>query len=153
MLNRTSIADERSLLKAASRGFTLVEILIVVVILGILAAVAVPQFSAATDDARVVATKDQLEKVRKALSVYFVQQNGAYPVVTAGNGTWGELLTGNYMRSAPVNGWVGGVNSKTIILGSSADTAFQTTHGWIYNAATGDVLAGSFSASGDPLPR
>lgn len=153
MLNRSHIADARLPRKSVSRGFTLVEILIVVVILGILAAVAVPQFSAATDDARVVATKDQLEKVRKALSVYFVQQNGSYPTVTAGAGTWGELLTANYMRSAPVNGWVGGPNSKTIIIGSTADSAFQTTHGWIFNPATGDVLAGSFTAGGDPLPR
>jgi general secretion pathway protein G len=153
MFNRSHIADARSLTKVAARGFTLVEILIVVVILGILAAVAVPQFSAATDDARVVATKDQLEKVRKALSVYFVQNNGSYPTVTAGDGTWGQILTGNYMRSAPVNGWVGGTNGKKIILGSSADSAFQNTHGWIYNPATGDVLAGSFNAAGDPLPR
>lgn len=135
------------------RGFTLVEILIVVVILGILAAVAVPQFSKATDDSRVVATKDQLEKIKKALGVYFVQNNSTYPTVTAGDGTWGEIITRSYMRSAPVNGWVGGANSKTITLGSSPDSAYQTTHGWIYNAATGDVLAGSFDASNEPLAR
>lgn len=136
-----------------SRAFTLVEILIVVVILGILAAVAVPQFSQATDDSRVVATKDQLEKIKKALSVYFVQNDSRYPTITAGDGTWGEIITRSYMRTPPVNSWVGGANSKKIILGSSADTAYQTTHAWIYDAATGDVLAGSFTANGDPLPR
>lgn len=136
-----------------ARAFTLVEILIVVVILGILAAVAVPQFSKATDDSRVVATKDQLEKVKKALSVYFVQNDSQYPTITAGDGTWGEIITRSYMRSAPVNGWVGGANAKTIALGSSPDSAYQTAHAWIYNPATGDVLAGSFNADGEPLAR
>jgi general secretion pathway protein G len=136
-----------------SRAFTLVEILIVVVILGILAAMVVPQFAQATDDSRVVATKDQLEKIKKALSVYFVQNNSQYPTITAGDGTWGEIITRSYMRTPPVNSWVGGSGSKTIILGSSPDSAYQTTHGWIYNAATGDVLAGSFDAGGEPLPR
>jgi hypothetical protein len=100
-----------------------------------------------------VATKDQLEKIKKALGVYFVQNNSQYPTITAGDGTWGEIITRSYMRTPPVNSWVGGAGSKTIILGSSPDSAYQTTHGWIYNAATGDVLAGSFDAGGEPLPR
>jgi len=39
-------------MKRNSRGFTLVEILIVVIILGILAAIVIPQFSSASNDAR-----------------------------------------------------------------------------------------------------
>ncbi len=129
------------------RGFTLVEILIVVVILGILAAIVVPQFSSATQQAQHVATLDQLNKLRKALALYYVRSDSVYPTVTAGAGTWGELIAQNYMREAPVNTWIGSGNSKVIVLGNTADSAFQSTHGWIFDPATGNVFAGSFNAN------
>ncbi|MFZ4574891.1 MAG: type II secretion system protein [Phycisphaerales bacterium] len=136
-----------------SRAFTLVEILIVVVILGILAAIAVPQFASATGEAQQVATLDQLQKVRSALAVYYLQNGSRYPRVTAGEGTWGELLTLSYMRAAPVNSWIGTGNSKAVVLGSEADTAFQTAHGWIYQAGYGNVWAGSFNSQDEAFPR
>jgi len=135
------------------RGFTLVEILIVVVILGILSAIVVPQFASATEQAQNVATVDQLNKIRKALSLYYVRSNSEYPNITAGVGTWGELLASQYMREAPSNTWIGTGNSKVIVMGTAADTSFQSTHGWIYNPATGDVWAGSFDAADGAFDR
>ncbi len=69
------------------RGFTLVELLIVVVILMILAAIAVPQFSAATDDAKLSSLDTSLAKVRAAVELYY-QQHGEYPgnVASIGSG-------------------------------------------------------------------
>ena len=64
-----------------SAGFTLVEILIVVVILGVLAAIVVPQFTRATQEASEMAAFDQLTKVRNALSVYFIRNHSRYPTV------------------------------------------------------------------------
>ena len=63
------------MLRMIRRGFTLVEILIVVVILGILASIVVPQFASATEQAQHVATLDQLNKLRKALALYYVQES------------------------------------------------------------------------------
>src|SRR4051794_13563026 len=96
-----------------SRAFTLVEILIVVVILGILASIVVPQFATATSDAQKCAMEDQVAKIRRVLAVYYVRNGNVYPTITAGNGTWGELLApgSNYLRQAPVNMWVGGANA------------------------------------------
>lgn len=59
-------------------GFTLVELLIVVIILAILAAIVVPQFSAATDDAKLSALDTNLANVRAAIDLYY-QQHGEYP--------------------------------------------------------------------------
>jgi general secretion pathway protein G len=60
------------------KGFTLVELLIVVIILAILAAIIVPQFSAATDDATQSAYDTNIANIRSAIDLYR-QQHNAYP--------------------------------------------------------------------------
>ena len=64
------------------KGFTLVELLIVVIILAILAAIVVPQFTATTDDARQAAYDSNLAALRSAIELYR-QQHGAYPGAVA----------------------------------------------------------------------
>lgn len=61
-----------------NNGFTLVELLIVVIILAILAAIVVPQFSASTDDAKRASLQSTLAGIRSAIDLYY-QQHGAYP--------------------------------------------------------------------------
>lgn len=139
-------------MRALRRAFTLVEILIVVVILGILASIVVPKFTSAVEQSSETATLDQLDKVRRALAVYFVRNASAYPAITEGDGTWGELLP-NYMRTAPVNAWVRPENSKKIVIGDHADSLWQGDYAWIYDPATGNVYAGGFSAQDHPFPR
>lgn len=60
------------------RGFTLVELLIVVIILAILAAIVIPQFGAATNDAKLSALDSSLANLRSAIDLYY-QQHGEYP--------------------------------------------------------------------------
>jgi len=66
------------LMRRCQRGFTLVELLIVVIILAILAAIVVPQFGAATNDAKLSALDTNLANMRAAVDLYF-QQHGEYP--------------------------------------------------------------------------
>ena len=66
-------------------GFTLVELLIVVIILAILAAIIVPQFSAATDDATQSAYDTNIANVRAAIDLYR-QQHNAYPGAATSTG-------------------------------------------------------------------
>lgn len=67
------------------KGFTLVELLIVVIILGILAAIAIPQFSTSTSDAKVSALDSNLSNFRAAIDLYY-QQHAAYPSANASSG-------------------------------------------------------------------
>jgi prepilin-type N-terminal cleavage/methylation domain-containing protein len=71
---------------ATNRGFSLVELLIVVIILAILAAIVVPQFADTTTDARASAIESNLATMRSAVQLYR-QQHGAMPgALTAAGG-------------------------------------------------------------------
>ena len=61
-----------------AKGFTLEELLIVVIILAILAAIIVPQFSASTNDAKAAALQSNLANMRAAIEFYY-QEHGEYP--------------------------------------------------------------------------
>ncbi len=61
------------------KGFTLVEILIVVIILGILAAIVIPQFTNASEEARLSSLKSNLQSIRAQLQLYRMK-NDAFPV-------------------------------------------------------------------------
>lgn len=82
--------DSRPNTVVATRGFTLVEILIVVVILGILAAIIVPQFSNAQSLSRATAMRSQLNTVRGQMAAWRVQNGNAVP--GGATGTAGEMM-------------------------------------------------------------
>jgi len=81
------------------RGFTLVEIMVVVVILGILAALIVPRVVGRTDDARAVAAKQDIAAVMGALKLYRLD-NGRYPSTEQG---LAALVTKPQSQPAPSN--------------------------------------------------
>ena len=144
----------------AKSGFTLVEILIVVVILGILAAIVIPQFTDASTEAKTSALKSDLQMLRSQIELYKIQHNDDLPsdsavgLVDALIGytdQYGVLSTqgadealGPYMRKIPVNQFVTGalVTPDGFTQGTGIFTPDGAT-GWWYNTADGDVRANS----------
>jgi len=61
------------------QGFTLVELIIVIIILGILAALAIPQFSRSTTDAEQSVTECNWVALQKAIQRYYHEHNSTYP--------------------------------------------------------------------------
>ncbi len=79
--------DSRSnLVSRMQRGFTLVELLIVAIILAVLAAVVIPQFSSSTVDAREAALDADLSVLRSSIELYRAQHNNTFPGVNVSSG-------------------------------------------------------------------
>ena len=77
-------------------AFTLIEILIVVILLGILAAIVIPQLTVAADDASTNAQETDISSLQFFVELYRVKE-GAYPTAL------GDLETGGYTRDVPIN--------------------------------------------------
>jgi len=74
------------------KGFTLVEILIVVIILGILAAIVIPQFTSASQDARKNSLVSQLQTLRSQLELYKLQHLDQLPsTLIGGTPAWTQM--------------------------------------------------------------
>jgi general secretion pathway protein G len=97
-----------------ARGFTLIEIMVVVAILGILAALVVPKIMGRPDEARIVAARQDIAAIRQALNLYRLD-NQRYPTTEQGlqalvekpasgpiPGNW---KTGGYLERLPKDPW------------------------------------------------
>ena len=77
----TSKGGEKKVKKVnqKQKGFTLVELLIVVIVLAVLAGIVIPQFSSSTEDAKASVIKSDLSTMRAAVELYYHQHNSIYP--------------------------------------------------------------------------
>ncbi len=113
------------------QGFTLVELLIVIIILAVLAAIVVPQFGSSTEDANVSTLKADLSAMRNAVEMYYQQHNSRYPgkyLETDGTtlnalglsgtaGTAGNAFVAQMTQYSDKNGKVSGVKDAVFKYG------------------------------------
>jgi prepilin-type N-terminal cleavage/methylation domain-containing protein len=81
-----------------SKGFTLIELMIVVAIIGILAAVAIPKFADLVTKSKEASVKGGLGALRSAVSIYYGDMEGVYP-----NSLFAALTNGNKYMPAVAN--------------------------------------------------
>ena len=142
-------------------GFTLVEILIVVIILGILAAIVIPQFTSASQDARKNSLTSQLQTIRSQVELYKLQHLDQLPSSVTAATDWTSMTSqskadgsmgvgstfpfGPYLQAAPTNT----LNGKTAILAVTTDQTLGaaltggTDKGFVINTANGKIWAAS----------
>jgi general secretion pathway protein G len=148
----------------AKSGFTLVEILIVVVILGILAAIVIPQFTEASTEAKTSSLVTDLQSVRSQILLYKIQHNDNLPGVANGThlGTadfvasmtgyttiFGVATTqtdpngyGPYLMKIPTNQFVDSdVVTCNPVGGVTPGTSTDGSQGWYFDEDTGKFWA------------
>jgi general secretion pathway protein G len=139
-------------------GFTLVEILIVVIILGILAAIVIPQFTNASTQARESSLKSDLQTMRSQIELYKVQHNDVVPTPLASfvnqmtlysdiDGNTNAAKTaifcyGPYLQQIPTNPFN---NLATVV-------AVGASGGWEYDATTGEIHAADGGSTNEVPP-
>jgi general secretion pathway protein G len=121
-----------------THGFTLVELLVVMAILGILVAVAVPQLQQAPIRAKEAALREDLFTFRTCLDQYYADK-GHYP------DTLQTLVTDKYIRKIPVDPFTKSADTWQVIMEEpdSSETASQEPPGIV------DVKSGSKAAALD----
>ena len=146
----------------AKSGFTLVEILIVVVILGILAAIVIPQFTEASTEAKTSSLCTDLQTVRSQIELYKIQHNDNLPGVSATGhvtdcNSMSEALTemtdqagvkqttagsgvyGPYLQKFPSNPFV--TANADQVEEAAGGAPGGGDYGWYFNQTTGDFNA------------
>jgi prepilin-type N-terminal cleavage/methylation domain-containing protein len=121
-------------------GFTLIELVIIIVILGILAAVAIPKYQDMSAEAREAACRSSLGALRSGISIYYANQ-----AVKTGTPVWPALADlaapGVVMEHAiPRNPYQSDANAAdSVVLGVTRGTVVGTRGGWAYLPATGEI--------------
>lgn len=143
-------------------GFTLVEILIVVLIIGILAMVVIPRVVAASEQARESALETDLTAIRRAVELYRIEHNGKLPHLDeAGNVSlagisWRMTRTttpegkldpngrcGPYLSEWPTNPYVPGPAGQQIKSAAATSAPRDDSSGWYYSTTTGQIHVNS----------
>ena len=147
------------LAKTRRGGFTLIEVLIVVVIMAVLAATIIPQFSTSASDARESNMKFNLQSLRTQLELYKLHHGGSYPDGTnnleqltkatdaAGNVSTNGLPDSTHTLGPYINGElpaqpISGLNTVQLDAGAAGTPPTATAApggGWIYRASTGEI--------------
>jgi len=117
------------------KGFTLIEVMVVITILAILATLVIPRFMGRTDDARIVAAKVQIKNIEEGLHLYKLD-SGNYPTTDQGlealvaKPNIGEIpkkwREGGYIQKVPTDSW----GNKFIYLSPGSHGDFDlSSHG------------------------
>ncbi|MFG0294086.1 MAG: type II secretion system protein [Phycisphaerales bacterium JB050] len=139
------------------KGFTLVEILIVVVILGILASIVVPQFVSATTEATKTHIQRNLQEISNQIEVYKGNHAGALPTSDPDDpletGSWGILVSADYLRDEPKNFYTSSSDIGEGTYEEASELTSSAVVGWLYEVSGRDLLiyAAGYDAVNDLL--
>ncbi len=122
--------------KSGNKGFTLIELMIVIAIIGILAAIAIPQFSKYKEAGFVASMKSDANSIRNAEEAYFNADNGGVYTATVANLTAYGLNSLSAGNSATITLTVGPPATYRVVV-----TSTKTNKTVTYDSSTGEITA------------
>lgn len=137
---------------ATRQGFTLVELLVVMIIVGILAAVAAPKLLSTSKNATDTGLKQTLGVVRNAIEMYAADNSGAFPGADGTQTTFYNNVAPYLRTGAPFPSSLVGAKNNSIRMQTTGQplTADSTpTTGWAYDNVSGQFIANSATVSSD----
>jgi general secretion pathway protein G len=120
--------------KMKRNGFTLIELVVVVLILGIIAAVAAPKMFDTAGDARTNSTRHSLVVVRDSIELYRAQ-NGGYPPAATFTTALEPHLRGSFPTCQ-----IGNTNANIFTSAANPIVVGGAGEGWAYNQTTGEFV-------------
>lgn len=138
--------------RPSAHGFTLVELLVVMIIIGILSAIAAPRLLSTTKNAADNGMKQTLGVVRNAIEMYSADYGGAFPGADGTQTTFYNDLSPYLRTGAPFpSSLVGAKNNSVRIQTAGQPLAADAapTTGWAYDNVSGQFIANSSAPSSD----
>ncbi|HMP06605.1 MAG TPA: type II secretion system protein [Lacipirellulaceae bacterium] len=135
-------------------GFTLIELVVVIMILGILAGVAAPKFFQTSATATDNGVKQSLAIVRDAIEMYAANNGGSLPPCANANGDDFRQALQNFIRGAFPVCPVGTAKNHNVkpVSGVNTNADATPTHGWMYNTTNGTFIVNSTANSSFGVP-
>lgn len=138
-------------MSSCRNAFTLIEVLIVVIIMAVLAATIIPQFTESTKDAKESSLKFNVHTLRSQIEIYKMHHLGNYPTVQGGDlpqltdvtdaagtldpsGAYGPYVAGGQLPANPYND-----KNDVVEFAAPQPAIGDDSTGWQYNATTGDI--------------
>jgi type IV pilus assembly protein PilA len=133
-------------LNKSQKGFTLVELMIVVAIIGILAAVAIPKFAQMLEKSREGATKGNIGALKSAVSNYYADQQGNYPQADLTTNSWSNNSAAPQTYPAFLPQYMDLIPAVKVTAQNTANVAAAVGNGPGVGSSAGVVTTGTWGA-------
>jgi prepilin-type N-terminal cleavage/methylation domain-containing protein len=142
--------------RKSPQGFTLIELMIVVAIIGILSAIAMPRFAQMLEKAREGTTRGNLNSIKSAAAIYYADQKGVWPSTLSTFSIYAFSQYLDHINPVKVTGsFVIGATSPVgslITMTTQTSVPVGSNTGWLYDSTNGEFYVNSTVQDSKSIP-